>query len=104
VSQLKGKDEKGQQFEQALPLLEEKKKIKMVPVVILGRRMTPRKNKPVPQVLIRWYTLPDFDATWEDYEDMRMQFPEFVAEDSSNVKGELAVEGEECKLAERKMK
>jgi hypothetical protein len=55
-------------------------------------------------VLIRWYTLPDFDATWEDYGDMRMQFPEFVAEDSSNVKGELAVEGEECKLAERKMK
>jgi hypothetical protein len=49
----------------------------------------------------------------EDYKDMRMQFPEFVTEDSSIVKGaamselmkiELDVEGEEFKLAHKERK
>lgn len=53
----------------------------MEPLAILGR------NEPVPQILIRWSYLPDADATWEDYEMMRQQFPTFIDEDNSNFEG-----------------
>lgn len=30
--------------------------------------------------------MPDSDATWEDYQELREQFPEFVVEDNSLLK------------------
>ena len=38
-----------------------------------------------PQVLIRWEGLPDWEATWEDFEQINNLFPDFHLEDKVNV-------------------
>lgn len=47
------------------------------PLCILNRRMVKRDNKHVPQVLIQWFNLPREQATWEDYDKLKEQFPQF---------------------------
>ncbi|KAL0326250.1 UNVERIFIED_CONTAM: Transposon Ty3-G Gag-Pol polyprotein [Sesamum radiatum] len=50
---------------------------KVYPSAILARRLVPRNNVDVPQVLIQWsHGSPD-QATWEDYKDMAAKFPGF---------------------------
>ncbi|KAL0420985.1 UNVERIFIED_CONTAM: Transposon Ty3-G Gag-Pol polyprotein [Sesamum latifolium] len=50
---------------------------KVYPTAILARRLVPRNNVGVPQVLIQWsHGSPD-QATWEDYKDMAAKFPGF---------------------------
>ncbi|KAL0420989.1 UNVERIFIED_CONTAM: hypothetical protein Slati_3121800 [Sesamum latifolium] len=50
---------------------------KVYPAAILARRLVPRNNMGVPQVLIQWsHGSPD-QATWEDYKDMAAKFPGF---------------------------
>ncbi|KAL0440158.1 UNVERIFIED_CONTAM: hypothetical protein Slati_2498800 [Sesamum latifolium] len=50
---------------------------KVYPSSILARRLVPRNNVGVPQVLIQWsHGSPD-QATWEDYKDMVAKFPGF---------------------------
>ncbi|KAL0313620.1 UNVERIFIED_CONTAM: hypothetical protein Sradi_5761300 [Sesamum radiatum] len=50
---------------------------KVYPATILVRRLVPRNNVGVPQVLIQWsHSSPD-QATWEDYKDMAAKFPRF---------------------------
>ncbi|KAL0324567.1 UNVERIFIED_CONTAM: hypothetical protein Scaly_2423800 [Sesamum calycinum] len=81
---------------------------KVYPSAILARRLVPRNNVGVPQVLIQWsHGSPD-QATWEDYKDMATKFPGFdpwgqgskiggrdVASTSRNaiLKGECEIEG-----------
>jgi hypothetical protein len=38
--------------------------------------------------LVRWSNLPDTDATWEDYLQIRQQFPTFAVEDNTNLERE----------------
>ncbi|KAK4391382.1 hypothetical protein Sango_1916000 [Sesamum angolense] len=50
---------------------------KVYPATILARRLVPRNNVSVPQVLIQWsHTSPD-QATWEDYKQIAAKFPGF---------------------------
>ncbi|KAL0324014.1 UNVERIFIED_CONTAM: hypothetical protein Scaly_2368500 [Sesamum calycinum] len=50
---------------------------KVYPAFILARRLIPRNNVGVPQVLIQWsHSSPD-QATWEDYHAVAARFQEF---------------------------
>ncbi|KAL0337660.1 UNVERIFIED_CONTAM: Transposon Ty3-G Gag-Pol polyprotein [Sesamum calycinum] len=50
---------------------------KVYPATILARRLVPRNNVGVPQVLIQWsHSSPD-QATWEDYKQIAAKFPGF---------------------------
>ena len=50
-----------------------------VPEAVLQRRLHPRNDGAVPQVLIKWSGLDASLATWEDAEALRQQFPEAPA-------------------------
>ena len=39
------------------------------------------------EVLIQWDGLPEFEATWEDFQAVQQQFPEFHLEDKVKVWG-----------------
>ncbi|XP_075074483.1 uncharacterized protein LOC142162076 [Nicotiana tabacum] len=47
------------------------------PVAILDRRMVKKKNKAAVKVLVQWANLSPEEATWEDYNFLCSQFPEF---------------------------
>jgi hypothetical protein len=53
--------------------------IEVEPEAILDRRMMKRGNAPVIQVLIKWKTQPDEDATWEDWDVLKQRFPTVLA-------------------------
>jgi len=36
-------------------------------------------NKAIPQVLLKWTSLPESSATWEDYYVVKQRFPNAVA-------------------------
>ncbi|XP_016452908.2 uncharacterized protein LOC107777411 [Nicotiana tabacum] len=48
------------------------------PQKILDRRMVQKGNKAITQVLVQWDKLPLDQATWEDYQAMRIRFPSFL--------------------------
>ncbi|KAL2235731.1 uncharacterized protein LOC105179310 [Sesamum indicum] len=50
---------------------------KVYPLAILARRVIPRNNVGVPQVLIHWSHSSPEQATWEDYYSMAARFPYF---------------------------
>jgi len=39
------------------------------------------------QVLIKWQQLSEEETTWESYEDMKTQYPQFALEDKDIFKG-----------------
>jgi hypothetical protein len=47
----------------------------LVPEHVLDRRLTKRGNASITQVLIKWSTLGEELATWEDYYVLRRRFP-----------------------------
>ncbi len=47
------------------------------PEQILERRLAPRRNRAITQVLIKWSNLSPEAATWEDYWDLKKWYPEF---------------------------
>jgi hypothetical protein len=53
---------------------------------VLNRRVVKKDSVPATQILIRWSNLLDTDATWEDYLQIRQQFPNFVFEDNYTAK------------------
>ncbi|KAL2230104.1 UNVERIFIED_CONTAM: Transposon Ty3-G Gag-Pol polyprotein [Sesamum indicum] len=59
-----------------LPELEDEV-FKIYPIAILGRRLIPRNNVGVPQVLIQWAHSNPEQATWEDYYVVAAKFPGF---------------------------
>ncbi|KAL2237277.1 UNVERIFIED_CONTAM: Retrovirus-related Pol polyprotein from transposon 17.6 [Sesamum indicum] len=59
-----------------LPELEDEV-YKVFPLAILARRLIPRNNVGVPQVLIHWSHSSPEQATWEDYHSMAACFPDF---------------------------
>ncbi|KAK1679066.1 hypothetical protein QYE76_039914 [Lolium multiflorum] len=46
-----------------------------IPVAVLGRRVRQVGFRTVPQALIHWSGMPEDQATWEDVESLRQQFP-----------------------------
>jgi Chromo (CHRromatin Organisation MOdifier) domain len=54
-----------------LPIMGRQVKEKSEPIVVLDRRIVKGKNEPVAQLLIRWSHLPDSNATWENYLDLK---------------------------------
>ncbi|KAG8391208.1 hypothetical protein BUALT_Bualt01G0163900 [Buddleja alternifolia] len=60
-----------------LPHLDDNGNFKVFPATILDRRLIPRNNHPVPQVLIQWNHSSPEQATWEDYSYMAATFPGF---------------------------
>lgn len=88
VSQLKGHIGTGQMVLPTLPIDERNGQIRALPEAILGRRMVKRNNIPVPQILVQWAQLGKEEATWEDYDEIRKQFPGISLEDKTNFEGE----------------
>jgi len=51
----------------------------VIPEQILDRRLVQKGGTAVPQVLIKWKTLPPSSATWEDYYVIKQSFPDALA-------------------------
>lgn len=49
------------------------------PEAVLQRRLVKKGNRAVPQVLIKWASLPETASTWEDYYVVQKRFPESSA-------------------------
>ena len=48
------------------------------PSAIIDRRIVTRRQRPTTKVLIQWVNLPTEDATWENYDDLKIKFSEFM--------------------------
>ena len=51
--------------------------LQIQPSVIIERRIMTRQRRPTTTVLIQWVNLPTEDATWENYDDLKIKFPGF---------------------------
>ncbi|CAM8876911.1 unnamed protein product [Rhodiola kirilowii] len=58
------------------PLTSEEGQMKSEPEAILSRRLVKHNNQAVVQVLIKWANLYEDEATWEDYNAIKSQFPQ----------------------------
>lgn len=51
--------------------------LRLVPVVVLDRRLVKKRNMPATMVLIQWsHSIPE-DATWEEWSQITEKYPEF---------------------------
>jgi Chromo (CHRromatin Organisation MOdifier) domain len=82
ISQLKEKVGSKTIITPDLPLVGQHGQLKVESIAVLDRRLVQKGNEPCTQILIRWSNLPDSDATWEDYLQIRQQFPFFKVEDN----------------------
>ena len=48
------------------------------PSAIIDRQIVSRRRRPTNEVLIQWANLPKEDATWKNYDDLKIKFPEFM--------------------------
>ena len=55
------------------------------PETLLGVRHKPNGSPGELDVLLKCKSLPEYEATWEDFATIRLQFPEFHLEDKVNV-------------------
>ncbi|KAJ4754640.1 polyprotein [Rhynchospora pubera] len=85
VSQLKAHIRRDQEIHSTLPVVSPEGNLHITPEYILIRRMVKRNNAAVPQLLIKWSNLPEEEATWEDYEQIRKRYPEFSLEDKEDL-------------------
>jgi Chromo (CHRromatin Organisation MOdifier) domain len=46
-----------------------------------------KKNEAKTEILVKWSNVEDEEATWENYEDVCMQFPKLQLEDKLRLKG-----------------
>jgi hypothetical protein len=58
-----------------LPLLDS---TNTTPEKILDRRLVKKGNAALPQVLIKWKHLPEDTATWEDWNTLKVRFPDVL--------------------------
>jgi hypothetical protein len=61
-----------------LPTLPALDCVDTAPETVLDRRMMKKGNKAIVQVLIKWKHLPDETATWEDWDVLKVRFPEVL--------------------------
>jgi Chromo (CHRromatin Organisation MOdifier) domain len=59
-------------------------------VAILDRRVVKKQNQAVVEVLLKWSNLHIEDATWEEYDQMKLQF------DLSKFEDKLKNKGRQC--------
>lgn len=65
----------------------------MQPIEVIANRTILRGTTQVKQVLVQWENGIQDDATWEDIEDIKANYPSFNLEDKVDVKGEGNVMG-----------
>lgn len=58
------------------------------PIKILDRRMVKKGNTSMIQVLIKWSSLPQEAATWEDYDVLRLRYPTACIWEGATSQGE----------------
>lgn len=51
----------------------------LIPETVLDRRLVKKGNKAVPQVLVKWRSVPATSATWEDFYVVSKKFPDALA-------------------------
>ncbi|KAK1610510.1 hypothetical protein QYE76_034183 [Lolium multiflorum] len=61
--------------QQVLSQLPSSTDIFQIPVAVLGQRVRQAGFRTVPQALIHWSGMPEDQATWEDIDSLRQQFP-----------------------------
>ncbi|KAK4391075.1 hypothetical protein Sango_2170800 [Sesamum angolense] len=47
------------------------------PETVLDRCLVKRNNKPITQVLVKWYNAPSEESSWENLYDLQARFPNF---------------------------
>ena len=60
-----------------LPLINQEGELYIEPIAVLDRRIVPRNNQAVTQVLIQWSQMPVKEATWEDWSIINSHFLDF---------------------------
>jgi hypothetical protein len=63
----------------SLPPLVDLSRTGIIPEEILDRRLVCKGNQVVPQILIRWSSVPVESATWENYYVLKNRFPDAIA-------------------------
>jgi hypothetical protein len=87
ISQLKKRIGQGTITSTSLPIVGSDGRLRIAPAEILGRRMIKKGNAAEVELLIRWTNLPESEATWEEYQRLKLQFPYFVLGDKEIVMG-----------------
>ncbi|XP_039017491.1 uncharacterized protein LOC120148438 [Hibiscus syriacus] len=77
VSLLKKKVGEGTVTSKNPPELSDDGQMKVYPAIVLNKRIVKRQNRAVTQLLIQWSNLGAKNATWEDYNVLKSQFPDF---------------------------
>ncbi len=77
VSQLKQGVPKPEQLSMVEPVVGQEGQLLAQPERILGRRLVPKGNRAVTQVLVTWSNMSPDEATWEDYWKLRKRFSGF---------------------------
>ncbi|XP_026458843.1 uncharacterized protein LOC113359420 [Papaver somniferum] len=85
VSQLKPKIGVGVVAQTHLPSTDSNGQLQMTPDSVLATRSIQKNQQAISQVLVKWKGLTDFEATWEDSQLMKTQFPKFILEDKDVV-------------------
>jgi hypothetical protein len=49
------------------------------PEAVLERRLVKKGQAAIPQSLVKWSGIPVSSATWEDYNVVRIRFPDAIA-------------------------
>jgi hypothetical protein len=75
ISQLKKRIGQGTITSTSLPIVGSDGRLRIAPAEILGRRMIKKGNAAEVELLIRWTNLPESEATWEEYQRLKLQFP-----------------------------
>ncbi|KAJ1689340.1 hypothetical protein LUZ63_013495 [Rhynchospora breviuscula] len=90
VSQLKKHIGKGHIPLPYCPWMGPDGQVRGVPEKLLGRRLIKRGSEGIPQIRIKWMNCAEEDATWEDFEQMKRFYPQFILEVENNLmEGEM---------------
>lgn len=77
ISQLKKKIGRNNVVQTSLPTIEDTGVVNPQPLLVLDRRLVKGGNKPAAKVLVQWENGTPEEATWEWWEDIDKNFPEF---------------------------
>lgn len=60
------------------PNMTTQRELQTQPSANIDRRIVTQRRRPTNEVLIQWVNLPIEDATWENYDNLKIKFPEFM--------------------------
>ncbi|KAJ1699376.1 hypothetical protein LUZ63_007888 [Rhynchospora breviuscula] len=67
--------------------------LRVAPEMILDRRLIQRNNEGIPQIKVKWAQLSADDASWEDYDKVKLHYPSFILEvEKSFMEGRMSHE------------